>query len=101
MSKRRRRRDLKGYRADERERQADCRERQRAQAQDGAKKPRVSRATLSAREAILRDEIIESWDKLQEVSRARFGRRVRNLLGRGSKKLRQTGTRIGDCHVPP
>jgi hypothetical protein len=61
----------------------------------------MSRATLSPQEAILRDEIIESWDKLQELSRARFGRRVGHLLGRSGEKLGQTETRIGDCHAPP
>ena len=67
----------------------------------GAKSRRVSRATLSPQEAILRDEIIESWDKLQELSRARFGRRVGHLLGRSGEKLGRAGTRIDDCHVPP
>ena len=61
----------------------------------------MSRATLSPQEAILRDEIIESWDKLQELSRARFERRVGHLLGRSGEKLGQTETGIGDCHVPP
>ncbi len=98
---RRRRRDLDGYRADDRQRQADCRERRRDEAQIGAKSRRVSRATLSPQEAILRDEIIESWDKLQELSRASFERRVGHLLGRSGEKLGQTGTGIGDCHAPP
>ncbi len=101
QAKRRRSDDLDGYRADERQRQADCRERRRDQGREGAKSRQVSRATLSAQEAILRDEIIKSWDRMQEVSRARFERRVGHLLGRSGEKLGQTGTRIGDRHAPP
>ena len=101
QARRRRNDDLDGHRAGERQRQADCRERRRDQAQKGAKSRHASRATLSRRKAILRDEIIESWDRMQEVSRARFERRVRHLLGRSGDKLGQTGTRIGDRHAPP
>jgi len=101
QAKRRRRRDLDGYRADERQRQADCRERRRDQDRLGAKSGSVSRATLSAQEAILRDEIIESWDRMLELSRARFERRIGHLLGRSGEKLGQSGTGISDCHAPP
>ena len=101
MAKRRRRCDLEGYRADERQRQAEFRERERAQAHDRSKKPTMSRATLSAQEAVLREEIIKSWDKLQELSRARFERRIGHLLGRSGEKLGQSGTGISDCHAPP
>ncbi len=61
----------------------------------------MSRATLSPEDAILRDEIIKTWDRMLELSRARFERRVGHLLGRSGEKLGQTETRIGDCHAPP
>ncbi len=101
QARRRRIDHLDGYRADERQRQADCREHRRDQAHEGVKGRHVSRATLSHQEAILRDEVIESWDKLLEVSRARFGRRVGHLLGRSGEKLGHTGARIGERHAPP
>lgn len=101
QANRRRRRDLDGYRADERQRQADCRERRRDQGREGTENRHVSRATLSSQEAILRDKIIESWDKLLELSRARFERRVAHLLGRSGEKVGQTETRIDERHAPP
>ena len=101
QARRRRLDDLAGYRADERERQADRRECQRDRADESTKDRRLSRTTLSPQEAILRAEIIKSWDRMQEVSRARFERRVGHLLGRSGEKLGQTGTRIADGHAPP
>jgi len=101
LARRRRRRDLDGYRGDERERQRECRERRRAENSGGAKQRQMSRATLSAREAVLRDSIIESWDRQMKVSRAMFERRVGLLLGRGRGKPGQAGTGIADCHAPP
>jgi hypothetical protein len=101
LATRRRNRDLDGYRADERQRQADCRERRRIRRREGAKDSQVSRAALSAQEAILRDEIIESWDRLIERSRARFERRIGHLLGRSGKKQGHSETGIGNRHVPP
>lgn len=101
QARRRRLDDLDGYRTDERERQADCRERQRDRADESTKGRRVSRATLSPQKAILRAEIIKSWDRMQEVSRARFERRIGHLLGRSGEKLGHTGTRIADRHAPP
>jgi hypothetical protein len=101
LAQRRRNRDLDGYRDDERQRQADRRERLRTQGHQQTGKGEVSRAILSPQKAILRAEIIESWDRQQELSRARFERRVRHLLGRSGKKLGQAETGFGDCHVPP
>ena len=101
LSKRRRKRDLEGYRADERQRQSDFRERRREQVDEGVKNPQVSRATLSQQDAVLKGEIVKNWDRQMELSRARFERRIGHLLGRAGQKLGQTGTRIGDCHAPP
>jgi len=81
--------------------QADCRERRRAQAHEGPRGPQVSRATLSQQEAILRDEIVESWDRQMKLSRAGFERHVGHLLGRASEKLGQARTEIARGHTPP
>lgn len=85
LAKRRRTRELDDCRTDERERQRECR------ARPGASRA-LSRATLSQREAILRDEIVENWDKMLRVSRATFHRRVGLLLGREGAKLGQPET---------
>ena len=101
QARRRRKRDLEGYRADERRRQADSREDRRLRSGDGSNIEQMSRTILSAEEAVLRDEIIGSWDRMQKQSRARFERRLGNLLGGSGEKLRQSGTAFGDCHAPP
>ena len=98
LAKRRRARELDECRAEERERQRECRARQIG---GEGKTRRLSRATLSRPEAILRDEIVESCDKMMRVSRATLNRRVGLLLGRAGSKLRQSETEKRDCHAPP
>ncbi len=66
------------------------------------RRPKILRChdtTLSLQTADLRDEIVESWDRQIELSRARFERRIGHLLGRAGRKLGQTGTDIVDCHA--
>jgi hypothetical protein len=101
LARRRRRADLEGFRAEERVRQQVHRERLRDERLIEADEPAVSRATLSAPEAVLRDQIVESWDRQLLLSRATFARRVSLLLGRERKKLGQPGTGFADCHAPP
>lgn len=102
QAKRRRNRDIEGYRADERQRKAASRQRMRAQgAAAGVKGRQRSRATLSPQEAILRDEIVHSWDEMLALSRAGLERRIAYLLGRSGENQGQSGTRNGESHAPP
>lgn len=100
LARRRRALDVEEYRADERERQRECRARRRAESDKGTKEPLLSHAGLLPREAILCREIIESWDKQMMLSRAYLERRISVLLGRAAKKPGQAGTENGDCHAP-
>lgn len=101
LAKRRRLNELDEYRSDERLRQASHRERQRAERVNEAQNRSSSRATLSALEAILRGQIVASWDRQMALSRTRFERQIGHLLGRAGANLRQAGTENADGHALP
>ena len=79
LARKRRRLDLDGYRADERQRQADLRARR---AVGLPITPPVSRATLSPKALTLRASILRKWDSQMRRSRAAFVRQVRELFER-------------------
>jgi hypothetical protein len=97
LARRRRARALEENCTDERERQRKC----RAAHSKGTESTALSRAGLTAPKAILRHEIVQTWDKMVAMSRVGFTRQIRVLLGRAGKKLGQDGTRNDDCHAPP
>jgi hypothetical protein len=102
LAKQRRRKDLAGYRAEDRARQQSWREANASAAGglSGAATTRLSRATFAPEVAVLYDEIVEDWDKIMNLSRARFERKIAVLLGRNGPKLGQDGTEAALCHAP-
>jgi len=91
LSRRRRKRDIDGYREDECRRQTDCRERRRSQGGRAEKRAAASRATLSQQKASLSGEIRKSWDTAVEASRATFELEVRKLIEKSSEKWDRLG----------
>jgi hypothetical protein len=74
LARRRRARELREYRVDERERQRACRARRRGQDE------RVSRPGLVVEVPALQRDLLESVDRIVEMSRAGLRREVARLL---------------------
>jgi hypothetical protein len=66
----------------------------------GAAATLLSRASLAPEVAVLYGEIVGDWDRIMNLSRARFERKIAALLGRTGPKLGQDGTEAAHSHAP-
>ncbi len=90
MARSRRERDLHVYRVEERQRQRACRSREAAEA--GV----VSRAGLSPQVIERQREILEIWDKSQQMSRAELRRQLVRMLRDTAENWDKVGPKRGD-----
>ena len=90
MARSRRERDLHVYRVEERQRQRACRSIKAAEA--GV----VSRAGLSPQVIELQREILEIWDKSQQMSRAELRRQLVRMLRDTTENWDKVGPKRGD-----